>query len=72
MLDEEITPDLDVLDSYVKATYPDLRKCLNLCQMNTVDGVLQNPQESDNATADYKLQMVDMIKALIMSTICSL
>lgn len=63
MLDEEITPDLDVLDSYVKATYPDLRKCLNLCQMNTVDGVLQNPQESDNATADYKLQMVDMIKA---------
>jgi replication factor C small subunit len=63
MLDEEVTPDLDVLDSYVKATYPDLRKCLNLCQMNTVDGVLQNPQESDNATADYKLQMVDMIKA---------
>ena len=63
MLDEEVTPDLDVLYSYVKATYPDLRKCLNLCQMNTVDGVLQNPQESDNATADYKLQMVDMIKA---------
>jgi len=63
MLDEGITPDLDVLDSYVKATYPDLRKCLNLCQMNTVDNVLQNPQESDNATADYKLQMVDMIKA---------
>ncbi|MBR20246.1 MAG: hypothetical protein CMA64_08920 [Euryarchaeota archaeon] len=63
MLDEGVTPDLDVLDSYVKATYPDLRKCLNLCQMNTVDNVLQNPQESDNATADYKLQMVDMIKA---------
>jgi len=63
MLEEGVTPDLDVLDSYVKATYPDLRKCLNLCQMNTVDNVLQNPQESDNATADYKLQMVDMIKA---------
>ena len=63
MLDEGITPELDVLDSYVKATYPDLRKCLNLCQMNVVDNVLQSPQESDNATADYKLQMVEMIKA---------
>lgn len=31
--------------------------------MNTVDGVLQSPQESDGATADYKLQMVDMFKA---------
>jgi replication factor C small subunit len=62
MLSEGIEPNLDVLDSYVKATYPDLRKCLNLCQMNTVDGVLKSPQESDKAQADYKLQMVDMIK----------
>ena len=62
MLSEGIEPNLDVLDSYVKATYPDLRKCLNLCQMNTVDGVLKSPQESDKGQSDYKLQMVDMIK----------
>ena len=31
--------------------------------MNTVDGTLQSPQEADNSTADYRLQMVDMIKA---------
>ena len=60
---ENVQIDIDTLDSYVKATYPDLRKCLNLVQMNTVDGVLQKPQESDGATADYKLQMVDMFKA---------
>ena len=30
--------------------------------MNTVDCVLKSPQESDKAQADYKLQMVDMIK----------
>ena len=30
--------------------------------MNTVDGVLKSPQESDKGQADYKLQMVDMIK----------
>ena len=59
---ENVQIDIDTLDSYVKATYPDLRKCLNLVQMNTVDGVLQSPQESDSATADYKLQMVDLFK----------
>lgn len=62
-VEEGVDIDIDTLDSYVKATYPDLRKCLNLVQMNTVDGVLQSPQESDNATADYKLQMVDMFKS---------
>jgi replication factor C small subunit len=60
---ENVKIDIDTLDSYVKATYPDLRKCLNLVQMNTVDGVLQSPQESDSATADYKLQMVDLFKS---------
>jgi replication factor C small subunit len=63
LITENVQFELDTLDSYVKATYPDLRKCLNLTQMNTVDGVLQNPTESDGATADYKLQMVDMFKA---------
>ena len=63
LVTEGVEVELDVLDSYVKATYPDLRKCLNLCQMNTVDGTSQNPQEAENTTADYRLQMVDMIKA---------
>ena len=63
LVTEDVKVELDVLDSYVKATYPDLRKCLNLCQMNTVEGTLQSPQEAENTTADYRLQMVDMIKA---------
>jgi len=63
LVNEKVEVELDVLDSYVKATYPDLRKCLNLCQMNTVDNTLQSPQEAENTTADYRLQMVDMIKA---------
>ena len=55
--------DLDVLDTYVKSTYPDLRKCLNLLQMNTVEGKLKAPSETGNGTADYKLAMVDLFKA---------
>ena len=41
-VEEKVEIDIDTLDSYVKATYPDLRKCLNLCPMNTVDGKLLN------------------------------
>ena len=52
----------DTLDSYVKATYPDLRKCINLVQMNSVDGKLVRPQESDSAMADYRLAVVDLFK----------
>lgn len=59
---EGVEVDIDTLDSYVKATYPDLRKCLNLCQMNTVDGTLVKPNEGDSATADYKLAVVDLFK----------
>ena len=54
--------DLDVLDTYVKSTYPDLRKCLNLLQMNTVDNKLKAPSETGGGTADYKLAMVDLFK----------
>jgi replication factor C small subunit len=63
LVTEDVGFDLETLDSYVKATYPDLRKCLNLVQMNTVDGVLVKPNESDNATADYRLAVVDLFKS---------
>lgn len=62
MLEESVKFEIDILDSYVKATYPDLRKCLNLAQMNTVDGALQSPKDTDNSSADYKLAVVDLFK----------
>lgn len=62
LVTEGVELDIETLDSYVKATYPDLRKCLNLVQMNTVDGVLVKPNESDNSTADYRLAVVDLFK----------
>lgn len=63
LVTEGVEFDLDVLDTYVKSTYPDLRKCLNLLQMNTVEGKLKAPSETGNGTADYKLAMVDLFKA---------
>jgi DNA polymerase III delta prime subunit len=63
LVTEEIEFDLDTLDSYVKATYPDLRKCLNLLQANTTTGKLTAPGENDSAASDWKLDAVNMFKA---------
>lgn len=63
LISEEVQFELDVLDSYVKATYPDLRKCLNLTQMNTVESVLQNPHGDEVTVDDWKLKAVDLFKS---------
>ena len=63
VLTEGVTPDLDILDTYVKATYPDLRKCINMVQMNCVEGKLVPPTKADAGDADYKIEMVELFKA---------
>jgi replication factor C small subunit len=56
--------DLDTLDTYVKATYPDLRKCLNMCQMNSTSGQLTSPRGDENGVIkDWKLDVVNLFKA---------
>jgi replication factor C small subunit len=62
LVTENVEFDLDVLDSYVKATYPDLRKCLNLCQANSVTGTLHRPSKDEPGTVDFKLTAVDLFK----------
>ena len=62
LVTEGIEFDLDVLDSYVKATYPDLRKCLNLVQPNSVTGQLVPPGAADKSARDWKLDCVDLFK----------
>ncbi len=62
LITEEITPDIDTLDTYVKATYPDLRKCINMVQMNSVSGQLVPPEKSDAGESDWKLEMTELFK----------
>ncbi len=62
LVTEGVEFDLDVLDTYVKATYPDLRKCLNLVQPNSVSGTLVAPSAADKSTRDWKLDCVDLFK----------
>jgi replication factor C small subunit len=54
--------DLDTLDTYVKATYPDMRKCLNMCQMNSVDEQLTAPNGDEGGVRDWRANVVQLFK----------
>jgi DNA polymerase III delta prime subunit len=63
LVEENIDFDLDTLDLYVKTTYPDLRKCINLVQQNANDGKLIDPSQGDAGEQEWKFDMVELFKA---------
>ena len=60
---ENVELDIETLDTYVRSTYPDLRKCLNLCQMNSTDGKLSNVKGDEGNTSDWRVDAVNLFKA---------
>jgi replication factor C small subunit len=63
LINENIEFDLDTLDSFVKATYPDLRSCLKLLQTNSVSGKLVLSRSSSGSnSADHKLEVINLFK----------
>jgi len=63
LVTENVEFDIDTLDSYVRATYPDLRKCLQLLQQNSQTGVLNAPNSADKSVGDWKLDCVQLFKS---------
>jgi len=61
LVEENINFDLDTLDTYVKATYPDMRKCINTVQQHVVGDSLGAPRAIEGS-ADYKIEMVELFK----------
>ena len=62
LIEEGIDVDLDTIDTYVRATYPDLRKTINAVQQNVVDGCLQTPDQGDELASDWRLKMVSLFR----------
>ena len=62
-IEEGVEMNIETLDTYVQATYPDLRKAINLTQQNVVDNVLQKPQDGDGNTSDWMLSAIELFKA---------
>jgi len=63
LVTEDVDFDIDTLDTFVKLSYPDLRKCINLLQQNVVEGKLVSPSAGDADSTDYRLEMVELFKA---------
>jgi len=63
LITEGVELDIETLDNYVKATYPDLRKCLNLVQMNSTSGTLVQPHGDEGGSGDdWKVAAIDLMK----------
>ena len=60
---ENVEIDIETLDTYVRSTYPDLRKCLNLCQMNSTNGRLANVKGDEGNTSDWRVDAINLFKA---------
>jgi replication factor C small subunit len=62
LVEENVNFELETLDLYVKVTYPDLRKCLQLLQQNSTEGNLLPPNKNDSGEADWKFDMVGLFQ----------
>ena len=62
LIEENVEFDLDDLDTFVKATYPDLRKCINMAQQHVDNGKLMPPTSGVGNEADWKIDMVELFK----------
>jgi DNA polymerase III delta prime subunit len=60
---ENVEFDLETLDSYVNATYPDLRKCLNQVQVNSSTGTLQKSEHQTNAEDELLLEATRLFRS---------
>jgi DNA polymerase III delta prime subunit len=60
---ENIDFELDILDSYVSATYPDLRKCLNQIQVNSSTGKLLPPVDAGKGEDELLFEATQLFKA---------
>jgi DNA polymerase III delta prime subunit len=63
LVSENIDFNLDDLDSYVRATYPDLRKCLNQLQVNSSTGKLLPPQSVGSGEDELLVEATNLFKA---------
>lgn len=63
LITEGIEFDLDDLDTYVRSSYPDLRKCLNQLQQNSTSGTLNKPQSTGSGEDELLMAATDLFKS---------
>ena len=59
---ENVAFDPDHLDAFYNNSYPDLRKCINLLDQHSRNGVLHPLEEGVASSLDYMVQAVELFK----------
>lgn len=62
LVSEGVEFDLDTLDTYVRGTYPDLRKCLNQLQVNSNSGKLLPAQVQGSSEHELLIETTTLFK----------
>jgi len=62
LVTENVEFDLDVLDSYIGVSYPDLRKCLNQLQVNSSTGKLLPPSTQTSSEDELLVEATQLFK----------
>jgi replication factor C small subunit len=62
LISEKVEFDIEVLDTYIRATYPDLRKCLNQLQSNSITGILTKPNSEASSEDELLIKAVEQFK----------
>jgi replication factor C small subunit len=62
LVTEGVEFDLDTLDTYVRGTYPDLRKCLNQLQVNSNSGKLLAAQAQGSSEHELLIEATTLFK----------
>jgi replication factor C small subunit len=62
LVTENVEFDLDTLDTYVRGTYPDLRKCLNQLQVNSNSGKLLPAQAQGSSEHELLIEATNLFK----------
>jgi len=63
LVNENIEFELDNLDTYVRGTYPDLRKCLNQLQSNSTTGTLAQTTPEGSSENEILIRATELFKS---------
>ena len=63
LVTENVDFDLDVLDTYVRGTYPDLRSCLNKLQQASISGKLTPISNENDSENELLIQATELFKS---------
>ena len=62
LLEEGVEFELDTLDLYVRAAYPDMRKAINMAQQNSTSGTLVSPTSDQNTSQDFRVNLIALFR----------